>query len=152
MTEKPLKARDPKDVESAVQWALGEGSALEVVGQGSKRSIGRPPQTEFRLDLSALCGVTLYEPAELVLSARAGTALSEIEALLAANGQRLAFEPMDCGPLIGRRRPGAAPSAAPSRRICPARAGSRPAPRATICSASWRCPGAARPSGRAAGW
>jgi glycolate oxidase FAD binding subunit len=101
MTEKLLRVRDPKDVESAVQWALGEGRALEVLGQGSKRSIGRPPQTELKLDLSALCGVTLYEPAELVLSARAGTALSEIEALLAAKGQRLAFEPMDCGQLMG---------------------------------------------------
>jgi len=35
------------------------------------------------------------------LSARAGTALSEIEALLAAKGQRLAFEPTDCGQLMG---------------------------------------------------
>jgi len=70
MTEKLLRVRDPADVESAVQWALGEGRALEVLGQGSKRSIGRPPQTELKLDLSALCGVTLYEPAELVLSAR----------------------------------------------------------------------------------
>jgi len=59
MTEKLLRVRDPADVESAVQWALGEGRALEVLGQGSKRSIGRPPQTELKLDLSALCGVTL---------------------------------------------------------------------------------------------
>ena len=53
------------------------------------------------LDLSALSGVTLYEPEELVLSARAGTPLAEIEALVAASNQELAFEPMDYGPLLG---------------------------------------------------
>src|SRR5208282_2532514 len=53
------------------------------------------------LDLSELSGVTLYEPAELVLSAKAGTPLAEIEALAAASGQELAFEPMDYGPLLG---------------------------------------------------
>src|SRR3981081_3998241 len=96
-----LKVRDAKDVENAVQWALGEGRALEILGQGSKRAIGRPAQTDLTLDLSALCGITLYEPEELVLSAKAGTPLSEIEAAIAAKGQRLAFEPMDCGPLLG---------------------------------------------------
>jgi glycolate oxidase FAD binding subunit len=96
-----LKARDGRDVENAVQWALAEGKTLEVRGHGSKRAIGRPPQTDLALDLSAHAGVTLYEPAELVLSAKAGTPLSEIEALLAAKGQRLGFEPMDCGQLLG---------------------------------------------------
>ncbi|HEY4404015.1 MAG TPA: FAD-binding protein [Xanthobacteraceae bacterium] len=100
MTE-TLKARDAKDVENAVQWALGEGRALEIIGHGSKRAIGRPLQTDLSLDLSTLSGVTLYEPEELVLSAKAGTSLSEIEALAAAKGQRLAFEPMDCGQLFG---------------------------------------------------
>jgi glycolate oxidase FAD binding subunit len=96
-----LKPRNAKDVENAVQWALAEGKTLELVGHGSKRAIGRPLQTDVTLDLSGLAGVTLYEPEELVLSARAGTALAEIEVLLAGRGQRLAFEPMDCGPLFG---------------------------------------------------
>jgi glycolate oxidase FAD binding subunit len=96
-----LKARDPKDVQDAVQWALDEGKAIEILGHGSKRMIGRPVQADLALHLSGLTGVTLYEPEELVLSARAGTALSEIEALVAAKGQQLAFEPIDCGPLLG---------------------------------------------------
>src|SRR5262245_14485440 len=96
-----LKPRDAKDVEAAVQWALAEGKAVELVGHGSKRAIGRPAQTDLTLDLSALAGVTLYEPEELVLSARAGTPLAEIEALVASKGQQLAFEPMDYGPLLG---------------------------------------------------
>ena len=96
-----LKPGDAKDVETAVQWALGEGKALEIVGAGSKRTIGRPSQTDATLDVSGLSGVTLYEPEELVLSAKAGTSLAEIETLLAANQQELAFEPPDYGALLG---------------------------------------------------
>jgi glycolate oxidase FAD binding subunit len=95
-----LKPRSAKDVEDAVQWALGEGVALELVGHGSKRAIGRPAQSDLTLDLSGLTGVVLYEPEELVLSAQAGTPLHEIEALLAAQGQHLAFEPIDYGMLL----------------------------------------------------
>src|SRR5436305_1289134 len=96
-----LKPRDGKDVEAAVQWALGEGKTLEVMGQGSKRSIGRAAQWDLSLDLSDLSGVTLYEPEELILSAKAGTPMAEIETLLAANNQELAFEPIDYGPVFG---------------------------------------------------
>ena len=96
-----LKARDGKDVEEAVRWALAEGKALEVVGRGSKRAIGRPSQSDLTLDLSGLTGVTLYEPEELVLSAKAGTPLAEIETLVHDKGQQLDFEPMDYGPILG---------------------------------------------------
>ncbi|MER9405418.1 FAD-binding protein [Mesorhizobium caraganae] len=89
------------EILSTVQWAAAEESPLETVGHGSKCGIGRPQQSEHTLDLSKLTGVTLYEPAELVLSAKAGTPLAEIESLLAQNGQQLAFEPMDYGPLLG---------------------------------------------------
>jgi glycolate oxidase FAD binding subunit len=96
-----LQPRDATDVEAAVQAAVAQDKTLEIVGQGSKRAIGRAAQWDLTLDLSGLSGVTLYEPAELVLSARAGTPLADIEALVAANGQQLAFEPMDVGPLLG---------------------------------------------------
>ncbi|WP_274427051.1 glycolate oxidase subunit GlcE [Chelativorans sp. YIM 93263] len=89
------------DVLETVRWAAGEETPLEVVGQGSKQGIGRPVQAEHTLDLSGLSGITLYEPEELVLSAKAGTPLAEIQTLLAKNDQELAFEPMDYGPLLG---------------------------------------------------
>jgi glycolate oxidase FAD binding subunit len=95
-----LKPRTAKEIEDAVQWALARGAALELIGRGSKRAIGRPAQSDHTLDLSGLSGVILYEPEELVLSAQAGTPLDEIEALLAARGQHLAFEPIDYGPLL----------------------------------------------------
>jgi glycolate oxidase FAD binding subunit len=96
-----LKPRDAKEVGEAVGWALGNEKSLELAGQGTKRAVGRPSQTDLTLDLSELSGVTLYEPAELVLSARAGTPLAEIETLLEENNQELAFEPIDYGPLLG---------------------------------------------------
>src|SRR5246127_5770079 len=96
-----LRPRDAKDVASVVEWAAGEGKTLEIIGHGSKRAIGRAAQWDLTLDVSALTGVTLYEPEELVLSARAGTSIAEIEALIGAKGQELAFEPIDCGPLFG---------------------------------------------------
>jgi glycolate oxidase FAD binding subunit len=96
-----LRPSDAKAVEQAVRWALAEGKTLEVAGGGSKRAIGRPTQVDLTLDLSALTGVTLYEPEELVLSARAGTPLAEIEGLVASKHQQLAFEPMHCGSILG---------------------------------------------------
>src|SRR6187549_1847414 len=96
-----LQARNATDVEEAVAWALAEGKTLEVAGQGSKRGLGRPRQSDLTLDLSALSGVTLYEPEELVLSARAGTPIAEIEKLVAEKGQELAFEPADYGLVFG---------------------------------------------------
>src|SRR4051794_2892554 len=95
-----LKPRDGRDVEAGVQWALAESKTLEIVGHGSKRGIGRAAQWDLSLDLSDLSGVTLYEPDELILSAKAGTPISEIEALLAQNNQELAFEPIDYGPVF----------------------------------------------------
>ncbi|NMG40749.1 FAD-binding protein [Chelativorans sp. ZYF759] len=89
------------EVLDTVAWAVSEEAPLEILGHGSKRGIGRPAQTEHVIDLSQLTGITLYEPEELVLSARAGTPLAEIEALLSDNRQELAFEPMDYGPLLG---------------------------------------------------
>jgi glycolate oxidase FAD binding subunit len=96
-----FKPGDAKEVEEAIGWALAGGKALEVVGHGTKRAIGRAAQWDATLDLSGLSGITLYEPEELVLSAKAGTPLAEIEARAAASKQELAFEPMDYGVVLG---------------------------------------------------
>ncbi|MGB7077763.1 MAG: FAD-binding protein, partial [Xanthobacteraceae bacterium] len=101
MTDSILNPRDAKDVERAIQWALANGKTFEVAGRGSKRAIGRAAQWDATLDLSGLVGVTLYEPEELVLSAKAGTPLAEIEALVASRHQQLAFEPIDYAVLLG---------------------------------------------------
>lgn len=99
-----LRPDSAEGVLEAVRWAAAEEQPIEVLGHGSKRGIGRPLQTEHALDLSALSGVTLYEPEELVLAAKGGTPLTEIEALLRHHGQMLSFEPSDYGPLFGAAR------------------------------------------------
>jgi len=102
-----LKPRDAKDAADAVQWALAKAQAIEVVGNGSKRALGRPAQTDLTLDVSDFSGVTLYEAEELVLTAKAATPLADIEALIAAKGQMLAFEPLDFSPLLATPLQGA---------------------------------------------
>jgi glycolate oxidase FAD binding subunit len=97
----PIRPRDALGVRDAVEDAVANGRTLEIVGQGSKHAIGRAAQWDRTLDLSGLSGVTLYEPAELVLSARAGTPIAEIEKLVEEHRQQLAFEPMDYGPILG---------------------------------------------------
>jgi glycolate oxidase FAD binding subunit len=96
-----IKPHGAAEVREAIQSAIADGRTLEIVGHGTKRAIGRAAQWDVALDLSGLSGITLYEPRELVLSARAGTPLAEIEAALAQNRQHLAFEPADYGPLLG---------------------------------------------------
>jgi glycolate oxidase FAD binding subunit len=97
-----LKPRDASDVAEAITSAAANEKRLELIGRGSKREIGRATQTDSTLDLSAISGITLYEPEELVLSARAATPISEIEKELDASKQELAFEPMDYGPLLNK--------------------------------------------------
>lgn len=101
-----LKPGDAAQVAETVAWAAGEEVPLEIVGTGSKRGLGRPMGEGNRpvahmLDLSALSGISLYEPEELVLTAQAGTPIAEIEAAVAEKGQQLAFEPPDLARLYG---------------------------------------------------
>jgi glycolate oxidase FAD binding subunit len=99
-TFKPRTAEEARDV---VRWAAAEHEPLEIVGQASKRALGRPVQAGHLLDMSQLSGIELYEPAELILTALPGTPMAEIEAALAAAGQELAFDPLDYGPLLGQQ-------------------------------------------------
>ena len=97
-----LRPETDADVVAAVAAAVNDGAVLDVRGHGSRAVLGRPaPGDATGLDLSALTGITLYEPEELVLSARAGTPLVEIEAAVRDANQYLAFEPADLGPLLG---------------------------------------------------
>ena len=80
------------EFEERLLRAAAEGTPLDIVGGGSKSFLGRITQSE-PFDVSAHRGVVSYEPTELVITARAGTPLSEIEMLLGESGQMLAFEP-----------------------------------------------------------
>ena len=75
-----------------IKAAAAARTPLRIRGGGSKDFYAQSLQGDV-LDMTALCGVTSYEPSELVVSALAGTPLAELEALLAAQGQCLPFEP-----------------------------------------------------------
>jgi glycolate oxidase FAD binding subunit len=81
--------------------AAARRGPLAIAGGGTKNTVGRPAQTEATLSSSGLTGVTLYEPAELVIAARAGTPVSEVVHTLAEKGQELPFEPADWRALLG---------------------------------------------------
>lgn len=100
--------------ETIVQ-AAARRRPLRIRGSGSKDFYGGTPRGEV-LDTTRYTGIVEYVPEELVLTARAGTPLAEIEGVLAAHGQMLAFEPPHFGPratlggacaagLSGPRRP-----------------------------------------------
>jgi glycolate oxidase FAD binding subunit len=72
---------------------------LRVMGGGT-RPVGAPVAGEV-LSVAGLTGIELYEPGALTIVAKAGTPLAEVEAALAAEGQRLPFEPMDHRALLG---------------------------------------------------
>ena len=83
---------DEAGIIAAVQAARAAREPLAIEGQGSKRGLLRPVQAARSLSTRGLTGVTLYRPAELIISARAGTPLAEIEATLAEKGQHLIAE------------------------------------------------------------
>ena len=93
---------DETQVVELVREAAAGRTGLEIIGLGSRRQLGRPAVADAVLDVSALSGVLIYEPEELVLTARAATPLAEIRELLAGKAQHLAFEPPDLGPLWGQ--------------------------------------------------
>jgi len=91
-----------------------------IHGHGSKQFYGEAPRGE-PLEMGALSGIVHYEPTELVVTARAGTPLTELEAALAAHGQCLAFEPPRFSPdggsggVVDGHTARAGDSAAPTR-------------------------------------
>ena len=96
-----LTPTDESELAEAVSEAAGAGTPLEIAGGGTRLGLGRPVQAERTLSTAGLSGITLYEPGALTLVAKAGTPMSEIDAALAAEGQMLAFEPMDHRTLLG---------------------------------------------------
>jgi glycolate oxidase FAD binding subunit len=85
----------------AVVAARAAHRPFAIVGGGTRAGLGRPAGTDNVLSTRGLAGITLYEPSELVISARTGTPLADVETVLKTKGQRLAFEPMDHRALFG---------------------------------------------------
>ncbi len=86
--------------EAALAEAVAAASGPLRVAGGGTRPVGNPVTGEV-FSVSGLTGVTLYEPGALTLVVAAGTPLADVEAALAKENQRLAFEPMDHRGLLG---------------------------------------------------
>ena len=93
----------------AVRSAAASASPLVIRGGGTKAWYGHRT-TGAPLDVRGHTGIVDYEPSELVLVARAGTPLRDVEALLAQHRQMLAFEPPHFAPVQGTRPSAGAPA------------------------------------------
>lgn len=88
-------------IASVVRSAAAERVTLAVVGGGTRAGLGNPTRADRTLSTRRLSGIVTYDPAEMTMSALAGTPLAEVEAALHAKGQMLSFEPMDHRPIFG---------------------------------------------------
>jgi len=90
--------------ESAISAAIADAAAAAepvlVCGNTTKTSMLRPVQAARSVSTREHAGITLYAPKELVISARAGTPVAELEATLAEHGQRVISEPPDLAGLL----------------------------------------------------
>lgn len=89
----------PEDESELAEVVRGASAPVRIRGGGT-REVGRPISGAV-VETGAISGITLYEPAALTLVARAGTPLAEVVEALAAEGQRLPFEPPDWRALLG---------------------------------------------------
>ncbi|HJN53011.1 MAG: glycolate oxidase subunit GlcE [Pseudomonadales bacterium] len=97
---KQIPDRDAShDLAGAVEQACRAERALNIAAGRTKDFLGNRPDVDCQLlDISGHTGILQYDPSELILRARAGTRLAEIEELLADHGQMLPFEPPHFGP------------------------------------------------------
>jgi glycolate oxidase FAD binding subunit len=86
-----------EQIQERIRDAATRGVALCIRGGGSKDFYGNAPRGE-PLDTRGYAGVVAYEPTELVVTARCGTLLSDLEKVLLEKGQFLSFEPPSFGP------------------------------------------------------
>ena len=100
------KIQNLDDAAAVIIAAQQNKQRLELRGLGTKTALGNQPDYDDCLDVSAMQGIIDYQPEELVLTVRAGTALSVIEAELEKANQMLAFEPADLSGILASESTG----------------------------------------------
>ncbi|HKI74947.1 MAG TPA: FAD-binding protein [Pseudomonadales bacterium] len=97
-----LKPDSEDEVAQIVAEAALDTTPIRIRGGGTRCPIGQQ-HDGLVIDTTALAGIGLYEPSEMIISARAGTPLSHVQQVLADHGQMLPFDPMDHRPLLGTK-------------------------------------------------
>ena len=95
-----ITPQNKKDLLSAVSWSIATQSHMEIVGGGSKATLGRPTQNAAILDMSAFNSIREYDPTELFIKAGAATPITDIINTIESENQMLAFEPIDFSALL----------------------------------------------------
>jgi glycolate oxidase FAD binding subunit len=106
MLKGALKAERPTSAAQVLELIAEAGAAgrrLEVVGGGTKRSVGAVRDADAVLSLAKLDKIVDYAPEELVLTAQPGVKLADLARLVAAEGQMLPFEPPLLTRLLGAK-------------------------------------------------
>jgi len=96
-----LTPHTESDAAYVVRNAAAEGKTLALCGGNTRSGFGNVTSAEETLSSRGLTGIVDYGPAEMVMTAKAGTPVAEIEATLAENRQMMAFEPMDHRGIMG---------------------------------------------------
>lgn len=89
------------DAAYVIRNAASQGKKLALRGSNTRAGFGNPVEAAEAMSSRGLSGIVDYGPAEMVMTAKAGTPVAEIEAMLAANRQMMAFEPMDHRGIMG---------------------------------------------------
>src|SRR5260221_14776079 len=89
-----MRPVDERESSRLFAEATATTTPISLVGGGSKAGIGRPMNTAASVSTKGLRGVTLYEPSEMVMSARARTSPAQIRDVLPSRRQMLAFQPI----------------------------------------------------------
>lgn len=98
-----LTPTTPDEVLAIIAEANAHGRKLELMGAGTKRSLGALEGLDATLSTARLDRIIDYQPDELVLTVQPGARLDDLERLVAGRGQTLAFEPPRLTRLLGAR-------------------------------------------------
>ena len=89
------KVSSEDEIVDFVRAARADRAPFEIVAAGTRRSAGNPMVQLPVLDVLGVSGIMDYQPEELIITARPGTKLAELKAVLAQKNQRLGFDPVD---------------------------------------------------------
>jgi glycolate oxidase FAD binding subunit len=96
-----LTPHTESEAANLIKVAARSKLTLEIAGGGTKRGLGGIVEASETLSSTELSGITAYNPAEMVMTARAGTPLEDILEALHEQNQMLAFEPADLRGIYG---------------------------------------------------